>query len=116
MQGRTFLKTYLFRGVAILLLAVTAGIVILPESDIYADGKTFVKSPAPVKDNFALAFTADDIEDADDEGSTDTPISPALEAGTVAFISWAEGPKPLLKSWKKKRAYQVYLFHQQLLI
>jgi len=44
MQRLTLLKTFVFRSIAFILLAVTAWVVVTPETNVYSVEKTFIKS------------------------------------------------------------------------
>ena len=116
MQRRTRIKTCLFRLLAIVLLAISAGFVVLPESNIYSIDKTFVKSHTPAADNFALMFTADDKEDIDEDGAMDIQLSADFSTALTAFVTIAEGSKIKVRPIAKMNHHQVYIFHRQLLI
>jgi hypothetical protein len=116
MQRLTFIKTCLFRLLAIILLAVSAGFVILPESSIYSSDRTFIKSHAPLADNYMLVLTSDDKEDLDEDGSVDIQFSPLLFNGSMDFVSFDESDKARVKPLTKMKLNQAYILHRQLLI
>ena len=115
MQGLTFIKNCLFRLLAFVLLAVSAGFVVVPESNPYSADKTFVKSHAPA-DNFVLVLTADDKEDRDEDSAVDVQLSPDFSVEFVSLIAFTDGCNSNVKPLSKKVCHQVYIVHQQLLI
>jgi len=114
MQGLTFIKTCLFRSLAIVLLAVSAGFVI-PDSNLYSANKTFVKAHTPA-DNFVLLLTADDKEDIDEDGAIGVQLSHDFSAELVLLVAYADGCKANVKPLSKRSNHQAYIFHRQLLI
>ena len=116
MPGRTLIKTSLFRLLAIILLAISAGFVILPESNLYSVDKTFVKSHTPVADNLAWVLAADDKEDIDEDGAVDVQLSSEFSAELISFVSFTDGSKANTRPKVKTKNHHVYLFHRQLLI
>lgn len=116
MQGLTFIKTCLFRLLAAVLLAVSAGFVILPESNVYSFDKTFIKSHAPLADNYMLVLAADDKEDLDEDGSIDIQLSPVHFSGSMQFVSFDKGDKAKVSPLTKMKSNRVYILHRQLLI
>ena len=114
MQGLTFIKTCLFRSLAFVLLAVSAGFV-MPDSNPYSADKTFVKAHAPA-DNFVLLLTADDKEDIDEDGAMDVQLSHDFSAELVLHIAYADGCKTNMRPLSKLNNHQAYIFHRQLLI
>jgi len=114
MQRLKFIKTCLFRLLAFVLLAVSAGFVVVPESNPYSADKTFVKSHAP--DNFVLVLTADDKEDADEDGAIDVQLSHNFSEEFISLVAFTNGYKPKVKPLSKKKSHQVYIVHRQLLI
>jgi len=114
MQGLTLIKTCLFRSLAIILLAVSAGFV-MPDSNPYSADKTFVKAHAPA-DNFVLLLTADDKEDIDEDGAMDVQLSHDFFSELVLLVAYVDGCKANVKPLSKMSNHQAYIFHRQLLI
>jgi hypothetical protein len=114
MQGLTLIKNCLFRFLAFVLLAVSAGFVVLPESNPYSIDKTFVKSHAP--DNFVLVLTADDKEDRDEDGTIDIQLSPDFSVEFISLVSFTDSCKSNIRPSLKKKSYQAYIVYRQLLI
>lgn len=115
MQQLKFIKTSLFRLSAFVLLAVSVGFVVVPESNPYSPDKTFVKSHA-LADNFVLVLTADDKEDRDEDGAMDVQLSPDFSAEFISLVSFTDACKSNVKPVSKKISRQGYIFHRQLLI
>lgn len=116
MQRLTLIRTYIFRSMAIVLLAVTASVVVTPEPNVYSVDKTFIKSHSPCAESTLLALTADDREDLDEEGSIDIQESQAISGGLTSFISFVRYPKAKVMPFTKMNSGQTYLLHRQLLI
>jgi hypothetical protein len=115
MQGVTFLKTCLFRLLAMLLLAVSAGFVVVPDSNPYSADKTFVKQHSPA-DSFVLMLTADDKEDLDEDGTIGVQLAPEFSAEFISLVTFANSCKAKARPIVKMNTSQAYIFHRQLLI
>ena len=116
MQRLTLLKTFVFRSIAFILLAVTAWVVVTPETNVYSVDKTFIKSHTNSAESTMLALTADDKEDLDEDGSMDIPVSPAITNCLTSLISFMKYSKANARPLAKMNSSQAYLLHRQLLI
>lgn len=99
-----------------MLLAVMAWAVLTPEANVYSFDKTFIKSHTPATDSFALALTADDKEDNDEDGTVDIQLSPALSVEWISLATFSRACKIKGIPLSKKNDHQVYIFHRQLRI
>jgi|GEM_PF-3143826 len=116
MQIRTLTKTSFFRLLTIALLAMSAGFVVLPESNLYSVDKTFVKSHVPAADNFALILTADDKEDMEEDGTVDAQFSADFFAEFVSFVIFLDRCDANGRPTAKMNNHPTFIFHRQLLI
>jgi hypothetical protein len=116
MQRLTLIRTYIFRSIALVLLAVTTWVVVTPEPNVYSVDKTFIKSHSPGAESTMLALTAADREDLDEEGSIDIQDSPAISSCPTSFISFVRYSKAKVIPFTKMNSGQTYLLHRQLLI
>ena len=110
------IKSHVSRLTAVVLLAVSAGFIILPDSSTYSTGETFIKSHAPVSDNYPGIVAADDKEDIDEDGAIDFQISinyPS-EFDSYILVDGTYRHKAGLSSVKLPT--QFYLVNRQLLI
>jgi len=115
MQGLTFIKTYLFRLLALVLLAVSAGLVVVPESNSYSADRTIVKSHVPTE-SFVLVLTEDDKEDIDEDGAIYVPLSPEFSTELVTLVAFLGDGTISTKPFSKVSNLDAYIFHRQLLI
>jgi len=116
MQGLALIKTYLFRFLAFVLLALSAGFIVVPESNPFSADKTFVKAHAPTADSFGALLKADDKEDMDEDGALDVQLSHDFSAEFISSVAHTDEYKIQTRPLSKKNSYQVYLVHRQLLI
>jgi hypothetical protein len=116
MPGLTFIKTCLFRLLAVTLLAVSAGLFVLPESSPYSANKTFIKSPVPTADSFALATRGDDKEDIDEDGMMDAQMTTEFSSGLISWVQFGDGEKGKKQPIVKYKQRQTYILHRQMLI
>jgi hypothetical protein len=116
MQGFAYIKTYLLRFLALILLVLSAGFVVAPESSLFSADKTFVKAHAPTADSFIVLLKADDKEDVDEDGAMDVQLSHDLPIEFISWMVFADDYKIKAKPLSKKSIHQVYLVHRQLLI
>jgi hypothetical protein len=116
MQRSVYIKTYLFRFLAFVLLALSIGFVVVPESNFFSVDKTFVKAHAPTADSFGALLKADDKEDLDEDGAVDVQLSHNFSVELISWVAFSDGYKIQTKPLSKKNTHQVYLVHRQLLI
>lgn len=116
MQGLAYIKTYLFRFLAIVLLALSVGFVVAPESNPFSANKTFVKAHAPTADSFGVLLKADDKEDMDEDGALDVHFFHDFSVELISSVAFTQDYKIQAGPLSKKNNQQVYLFHRQLLI
>jgi hypothetical protein len=116
MQGRTLMQTCLFRLLAVVLLAISAGFVVLPESNPYSADKTFVKSHAPATDSFASMLRADDKEDVDEDQAMDVQLLADFSTEFISLVGCEEYCKIKVRPIGKMNYHQAYIRHRQLLI
>ncbi|HEV8512131.1 MAG TPA: hypothetical protein VGQ59_02580 [Cyclobacteriaceae bacterium] len=116
MRRLAYIKTYLFRFLAIVLLALSAGFIVAPESNPYSTDKTFVKAHAPTADNFGAFLKADDKEDMDEDGTLGVQLSHDFSVELISWVAFTDDYKIQAKPLSKRNSQQFYLVHRQLLI
>ena len=116
MQRRTVIQTCLFRLLATALLVISAGFVVLPESNPYSADKTFVKSHTPAADNFASILRADDKEDRNEDQAFDVQLTTDFSAEFTAMVGHLEDCKIKARPIGKMYYDLTYILHRQLLI
>jgi len=114
MQQHKFIKTCLFRLLAFVLLAVSAGFVVASESNPYSADKTFVKTHVP--NNFVLVLTVDDKDDLDEDGTLDVQLPCDFSREFISLVAFTDGYKIEVKPLSKNKNRQFYIVHRQLLI
>jgi hypothetical protein len=115
MSRPAFIKTCLFRSLAIFLLALSTGFVIVPDSNPFSADKTFVKAHAP-SDNFVISIKGDDKEDLDEDGVIQVHLSSDFSMEFISWVTLTDDYKPQVKPLAKKYRHHVYLVHRQFLI